>query len=246
MSHGVAVGNDELRWTQVGQDTTLGNMTPAGDLVAALRTAVPILRLPGRNATKADVLQYELDGRRLAVKDYTARPRWIRNTLGRWLVRREVAAYRATAGLPEVPALVGRLSPFAFATEWVDARPLSALSARPLDPALFDRLERALAGLHARGVALGDLHHRDVLVTDEGAVHVVDFATAWIAPPGSGALRKAIFRRMAEQDRLAAARLRARFTGMDEAEALAGLPPAAVRRWRRGRAVKRLLDRMRG
>jgi len=33
---------------------------------------------------------------------------------------------------------------------------------------------------------------------------------------------------------------------MDEAEALAALPPAAVRRWRRGRAVKRLLDRMRG
>jgi hypothetical protein len=221
-------------------------MTSGGDLVAALRSAVPMTRLPGRNATKADVLQYELEGRRLAVKDYSARPRWIRNTLGRWLVHREVAAYRAAAGLPEVPALVARLSPYAFATAWVDARPLSTLSQQPLDPVLFDRLERALAALHGRGIALGDLHHRDVLVTEGGAVHVVDFATSWLAPPGSGLLRRAIFRRMAEQDRLAAARLRARFTGLDEADALAALPPGAVRRWRRGRAVKRLLDRLRG
>lgn len=221
-------------------------MTPEGDLVAALRFAVPTLRLPGRNATKADVLQYEVEGRRLAVKDYSARPRWIRNTLGRWLVRREVAAFQAAAGLPEVPALVARLSPYAFATVWVEARPLSALSQRPLEPVLFDRLEHALAALHARGVALGDLHHRDVLVSDTGAIYVVDFATAWTAPPRSGPLRKAIFRRMADQDRLAAARLRARFTGLDEADVLAGLPPAAVRRWRRGRAVKRLLDRLRG
>ena len=219
-------------------------MTP--DLVTALHSAVPKLRLPGRNATKADVLQYEVDGRRLAVKDYSARPRWIRNTLGRWLVRREVAAYRAAAGIPEVPALVGRLSPYAFATAWVEARPLSALPERPLDPLLFDRLDRALAALHGRGVALGDLHHRDVLVGEQGALHVVDFATAWTAPLGSGALRRAIFRRMREQDLLAAARLRARFTGLEEAQALASLPPGAVRRWRRGRALKRLLDRLRG
>jgi hypothetical protein len=44
---------------------------------------------------------------------------------------------------------------------------------------------------------------------------------------------------------VAVARLRARFTGVDEIEVLAGLPPAAVRRWRRGRAVKRWLDRLR-
>jgi hypothetical protein len=200
-------------------------MTPEGDLVAALRSAVPKLRLPGRNATKADVLQYEVDGRRLAIKDYSARPRWIRNTLGRWLVRREVAAFRAAAGLPEVPALVARLSPYSFATLWVEARPPvgavpAAPGARPLRP------PGARPGrLHARGVALGDLHHRDVLVSDDGAVYVVDLATAWTAPPRSGPLRKAIFRRMAEQDRLAAARLRARFTGLDEADALAGLPP---------------------
>jgi hypothetical protein len=221
-------------------------MDREGDLVAALRSAVPKLRLPGRNVTKADVLLYELHGRRLAVKDYSARPRFIRATLGRWLVGREVAAYRAAAGLAEIPPLLGRLGPYAFAMTWIDATPLSRLHDRRVDAAVFDRLERALDRLHGRGVALGDLHHRDVLVSEAGDVFVVDFATAWTAPAGCGRIRQSIFRRFAEQDRLAAARLRARFTGMEEDVALAGVPAAAVRRWRRGRAVKRLLDRLRG
>jgi hypothetical protein len=220
-------------------------MEPEGELVAALRAAVPKLRLRGRNATKADVLLYELPGRRLAVKDYTARPVWIRNTLGRWLIRRELAAYRAAAGIPEIPVLLGRLGPFAFATAWVEARPLSGLRDERLPATLFDRLDAALAALHGRGIALGDLHHRDVLVGDGGRVTVVDFATAWLAPPSAGRLRRAVFRRLAAQDRLAAVRLRARFTGVAEEAALAGADPDALRRWRRARRWKRLWDRLR-
>jgi hypothetical protein len=219
---------------------------PERVLAAALRSAVPKLRLPGRNATKADVLLYELDGRRVAVKDYTPRPAWIRNTLGRMLVRREVAAYRAASGLQSVPPLLGRVGPFAFAVSWVDAEPLSRLAGRPVAPAVFDRLEAALARLHARGIALGDLHHRDVLVSEAGEVTVVDLATAWLAPATAPRWRRAVFRRLAEQDLLAAARLRARFTGEEEERALARVPPQALRRWRAGRRLKRFLDRLRG
>lgn len=220
-------------------------MEPDRVLVAALRSALPKLRRRGRNATKADVLLYEIQGRRLAVKDYTPRPAWIRNTVGRLLVRREVAAYRAAAGIPEVPALLGRIGPFAFATAWVDARPLSDLGGSRLPAALFDRLDAVLEALHRRGIAIGDLHHRDVLVDEGGGLTVVDFATAWLAPAGAGRARRAIFRRLAAQDRLAAARLRARFTGVAEAEALAAAGPDAVRRWRRARRIKRVWDRLR-
>lgn len=219
-------------------------MEPERVLVAALRSAVPKLRLRGRNATKADVLLYEIQGRRLAVKDYTLRPAWIRNTLGRWLVRREVAAYRAAAGIPEVPALLGRVGPFAFATAWVDARPLSEIEGT-VPAAIFDRLDAVLLALHRRGIAIGDLHHRDVLIGEDGRMAVVDFATAWLAPAAAGRARRAIFRRLAEQDRLAAARLRARFTGVAEGEALAAAGPDAVRRWRRARRLKRVWDRLR-
>lgn len=177
------------------------------------------------------------------MKDYGARPLWIRATLGRWLVRRECLAYEAAAGVVGIPEFLGRLGPYALAVAWVDAPPLSRITTTHLAAEVFDRLDAILDALHARGVALGDLHHRDVLVDPRGDVHVVDLATAWRRGRG---LRGWVFRRLSLQDRLAAARLRARFTGIPEEQALAGVPEDA-RRWHaRGRLLKRGFDKVRG
>lgn len=199
-------------------------------------------RLPGRNFTKADVVCCEVGGRRAAVKTYAPRPAWIRHLLGRWLIRRESAAYRAAAGVPGLPEFLGRLGPYALATAWVDARPLSSLRGQSLDDEVFAAAAATLAALHERGVALADLHHRDVLVTDDGGVFLVDLATAWVLGRRPGRLRRALFRHFREQDLAALSRMRARFTGRGEAEA-----SASAARWHaRGRRVKKLLDRLRG
>ena len=213
-------------------------VTTGDAITAKLAGQTPVRTLPGRNGTKADVLVYETEGRRIAVKDYGKRAFLSRHLIGRFLVRRECAAYEAARGAPGLPPYLGRVSPFALATGWIDARPLSDRSGEILPDAVFDRLDAILAGLHERGVALADLHHRDVLLSDDGEVHVVDLAAAVASGP--------FFTRAAAQDRLAAARMRARFTGRSEEEALAALDPASVAMWRRGRAAKRLLDRLRG
>ena len=114
----------------------------------------------------------------------------------------------------------------------------SARNGERVPDAVFDRLEAILDALHAKGVALADLHHRDVLLSDDGRVHVVDLAAAVTGGP--------FFGRAAAQDRLAAARMRARFTGRSEAEALEALDPTTVKMWRRGRRLKRLWDTLRG
>src|SRR4029077_1807025 len=98
-------------------------------------------------------------------------------------------------------------------------------------PALFDRLDALVGNLHARGVAMSDLHHRDVLVAEDGGVHVVDLAMAYLLGPRPGWFRRRAFARLCAQDRLSAARMRARFTGQSEDEALASLDPAARRLW---------------
>lgn len=202
----------------------------------------PLQRLPGRNSTKADVLFYEVDGRRVAVKTYAARPAWIRHGLGRWLIRRETAAYRAAAGVPGLAEFLGRLGPYALATAWVDARPLSSLRGQHLDDRIFDAAGATLAALHERGVAVADLHHRDVLVADDGAVVLVDLATAWILGRRPGRLRRALFRHFRDHDLAALARMRARFTGSGEAAV-----SASTARWHaRGRRAKKMLDRLRG
>ncbi|HJQ99433.1 MAG TPA: hypothetical protein VJ826_14055 [Candidatus Polarisedimenticolaceae bacterium] len=213
-------------------------VTSGEAITAKLAGLVPVRALHGRNGTKADVLVYETEGRRIAVKDYRARGFLVRNVIGRFLVRRECRAYEAARGAPGLPPFLGRVGPFGLATGWIDARPLSDFAGRRVPDAVFDRLDAILDGLHERGVALADLHHRDVLLGDDGGVHVVDLAAAVANGP--------FLARAAAQDRLAAARMRARFTGRSEEEALAALDPASVAMWRRGRAAKRLLNRLRG
>lgn len=216
------------------------------DLAEAVARAVPRLRIPGRNRTKADLLVYDLPGRTVAVKDYGARPIWFRQTAGRLLVRRECAAYRAAGGAPGLVPFLGRLGPFAMATEWVDARPLRESANGTIGAAVFDALGRIVEELHRRGVALGDLHHRDVLVAESGAVFVVDLATAWVLGTRPGPMRRRVFVRLQESDRVNLARMRARFEHGREADLDREVGPAAARRYRRSREWKSLWDRLRG
>jgi len=206
----------------------------------------PYRRIEGRNRTKADILFFDLDDRRVAVKSYAPRNLLVRSTLGRWLIRREAAAYEAAAGVDGLPTFLGRLGAHALATEWVDAVPLKAHLGARLDDALFDHLESILAELHRRGVALADLHHRDVLLGEDGRLFVVDLATAWVLGRHPGPVRRRLFERFRESDRVNLARMRARFTGGDMEAAVASVSPAAEDWHRRGRRVKGWLDKFRG
>ena len=211
-----------------------------------LRGVAPIRRIEGRNWTKADVEFYEIDGLRVAVKTYAPRNALARNTLGRWLIRREAAAFRAVAGIEAVPEFFGRIGPFAIATRWVDAVPLKEHADGRLDEEIFDRLGAIVDEFHERGAALADLHHRDVLLADDGTLYVLDLATAWVAGDRPGPLRRYLFERFCESDRVNLARMRARFTGGDVEAAVASVSPAAAAWHRRGRKVKTILNRLRG
>ncbi len=206
----------------------------------------PERRIAGRNLSKADVLVYRVGGRRLAVKDYRARPFLARHTVGRLLVSRECRAYERAGAILGLAPFLGRLGPLTLATAWIDAIPLPDLPRGSTTPEVFDRLDAVVAGLHFHGVAMSDLHHRDVLVAADGSVHVVDLAMAFVLGPRPGWLRRRLFERFCAQDRLSAARMRARFTGGSEDEALAALDPATRRLWSAGRRIKRLWNRLRG
>ena len=206
----------------------------------------PVRKLPGRNRTKADILVYRSAGGEIAVKDYGPRSFLMRQLLGRYLIRREAAAYRAAAGIPGLPRFVGRIGAYALATEWVRARPLSEFGPEPPDPACFDRAGAIVQELHRRGIALTDLHHRDLLVADDGGVYIVDLAMAWVLGDRPGRWRRRLFERLREQDCVALARMRARFTGRDPDAAVAEIGGRAATWHRRGRRLKWMLDRLRG
>ena len=170
----------------------------------------------------------------------------MRQTLGRWLVRRECRAYAAAAGLQGLPRFRGRPFPLTLAVEWIDAAPLSGSADGTVEPERFDRLAEILDGLHRRGVALADLNHRDVLLAPDDAVYVVDLAAAWVLGRRPGLLRRRLFTHFRGSDRFALARLRARFTGGSAADAFAAADPAVLAWHRRARRIKWIWDKLRG
>jgi tRNA A-37 threonylcarbamoyl transferase component Bud32 len=218
---------------------------PRPDL-SRLHLVEPERRLPGRNLTKATVFFYRQGDFQIAVKSYAESPWLIRSLLGPWLIRREAAAYSAAAGIDGLPRCFGQVGPAALATEWLEAEQLAQKPKQSCSPKLFDRIATIIDDLHQRGVALADLHHRDVLVTDDGEVFLIDLATAWVLKQRHGRLRRYVFERLCDSDRVSLARMRARYTGADMEAAIAEVGPRAAAWHRRGRRFKALVDRLRG
>lgn len=191
-----------------------------------------------RNRTKADVRRERRAGRAVVVKDYSPRGWFVRRFYGRPTLRREAAVYQRLAGLNGIPACYGFLGSETLILEEAPGRSLAVLAPGEVTPAVFDALDSILAQIHERGVAIGDLHRSNVLVATDGAVHLIDFAIARIAPdpahPGW------LIRQFQQLDRHAAARLRARYLGLPEP-----VPTGFFGFFYRfGRRVKRLISRV--
>lgn len=168
---------------------------------------------------KPDVRLEAWDGRPVVVKDFAARTPWLRTTVGRWLVAREVRAYRVLAGHPNVPRLLARIGPHALAVEHRPGRRLSRQRAAALPADFLDRLARAVGELHARGVVHLDLRHRsNVLVAADGAPVLIDFASAVCLRPGRWPDR-VLLRWLVRVDERALAKWRAKLAQP------AGVPP---------------------
>ncbi len=169
---------------------------------------------PPRNITKAIVRREEQDGVLVVVKDYSSRPLWVRFFYGRPSLRREVRTYRRLEGIPGIPRCLGLRSPDELILEHIEAQNLRCLPPESVSPELFDRLESLLHRIHARGVAMADLHRSNVLVSGVNAVHLIDFAFARMSPVGR---RPGWWVRSWQKlDLHAAARLRSRYLGTPE------------------------------
>jgi len=125
----------------------------------------------------------------VVLKDFSPRSAWVRSTIGRLSIRRELRAYRALADHPSVPRLVALVDPLALAFEHRPGRMLQRSLASSLPSDFVLELERAVAGMHERGVVHLDLRHRsNVLADSAGRPVIVDFGSAiCFRPRGFGA-----------------------------------------------------------
>lgn len=134
----------------------------------------------------ARVFRAELAGRRWVVKDFAPRAWWVRNGIGRWFVRRELAMLRRLDGIDGVPPDAFRLDAHALAFGYVDGQNYGKA---PVEvPAYFIALEALLRAIHARGVVhLDNRGSGNVLVRPDGSPVLIDFqsalATGWTPAP---------------------------------------------------------------
>lgn len=198
---------------------------------------------PARNRTKADVVVVSWEGAAVVVKDFRERGAFVRETIGRFSIARECRAYGRLAGLPGIPAFLGRIDAHAFAVAFVPGRALPAHARHSLPPSLFRALGELLAAIHARDVAIADLHHRNVLVAEAtGTPSIVDFSLALVRPASWNLAGRWLFDRAAKLDWVALDRIRRRYEAR-AGEAAEEIPPPRLYVW--GRALKRVSARIR-
>ncbi len=149
-----------------------------------------VLALRPASWRRPAVLLVEWGRGRAVVKDFAPCAAPVRWTLGRWLVRRELRAYRRLRGHPAVPRLLGAIDSLAFAVEHRAGTRFSRRRPWTFSRAFCCELAGAVCGLHARGVVHLDLRHRsNVRAGTDGRPVLIDFASAWVFRPGSWAAR---------------------------------------------------------
>jgi RIO-like serine/threonine protein kinase len=133
----------------------------------------------------AQVYRVEVDGRAWVVKDFSGRSIWIRHTVGRLLLRRELRALQRLEGIDGVPQRAFRVDADAIAAEFIPGDTLGQVRPEVMDTGFFVALERLLDAVHARGVVHLDTRGTgNMLRRPDGQPALIDFqaslSTGWM------------------------------------------------------------------
>ena len=158
---------------------------------------------------QASVYLVEVAGRVAAVKDYRKTPPFFRRVVGPFLLRRESKALRHLQGTRGIPCFYGVIDSQAIVMEYVEGTPIARFGRGELAPEVFERVGEAIAAIHARGVAHGDLKRRsNLILTPEGEVYLIDFAAAIIGKRPCRFFMNWLQRQVAQVDNKALPRLK--------------------------------------
>ena len=159
----------------------------------------------------------DADGRLSVEKDFSSCSRFVRNTLGRFLLWRECWILRRLAGTGAVPGNVRRTGPFALREDFVPGFALrdsdtgvyagnvfdpskasgvpAAMLREPVPREFFERLETCVRTVHAAGFVHLDLHNaRNVMVGPGWRPVLLDWQSALPTSWMPGPLRRALER----------------------------------------------------
>ena len=138
------------------------------------------------------------------------RPAWFRLGAGRWFLAREFRALRKLSGIEGVPRALARPDADCILMEWRAGTPIMEWKRDEVPAPALENIAQVVAKSHARGVIHGDLHRSNVLLTPEGEVTLIDWATASVFGPRRSAVKNFTFEEWRVLDVRAVAKLKAR------------------------------------
>ncbi len=168
----------------------------------------------GRNITKANIYECLYQGQKVILKDYKDQNLLIRVTIGRWFASREFKFCRILAGISGIHKVIARPDPYSLLLDFVDGKTLSETPHNSIHPSMFASLKRIIEMIHQQGIACGDIHHRNILITEGGSIFIVDFATGWQKGHKFNVLCQFIFKKLLSLDWFAYYKIRERYAGL--------------------------------
>jgi hypothetical protein len=127
----------------------------------------------------ARVERVRLDGVDWIFKDFASRHWFVRHTVGRFLLGREVAALRRLEGLHGIPSQAFRVDALAMAARFVPGRSLVTVQRGDVGADYLTALEALLMRVHERGlVHLDTRGGGNLLLMPDGGPGVIDFQAA--------------------------------------------------------------------
>jgi hypothetical protein len=124
----------------------------------------------------ATVFVHEHAGMPWVVKDFRDCPMPYRETLGRFMVSRELSALEQLRGLAGIPASAFRIDAHAFAYQFAPGIEMADAGPERATPEFFRALEAIVLAMHRRNVAHLDLRYGgNILVSEAGEPLLLDF-----------------------------------------------------------------------
>jgi RIO-like serine/threonine protein kinase len=127
----------------------------------------------------ARVSRVQIGGDDWVVKDFASRGFWARNTIGRFLLGRELRALCRLQGIDGVPADAFRVDGHAIAARFIPGARMDRAQEERLTGSYFRALEDLLRQVHARGIVHLDTRGAgNVLITPEAGPALIDFQSS--------------------------------------------------------------------
>jgi RIO-like serine/threonine protein kinase len=137
-----------------------------------------ILRKP--TSTRPVIWNLEENSVKAVVKDFSFNRFLFRNTIGRFIVRREKKAYNRLKGLKGVPTLYRTIDGLALVIEAIPGKNMETEEiATKLPDDFFEDLRLLVESIHKRGLAHCDLKRApNIILGDDRKPYIVDWAAS--------------------------------------------------------------------